>query len=238
MKGSPTSFSTSFLLHLAVSGCRQMVRNLRTPCSSTHGCSSQFPVLPSQISSSQFTSNLSRTRSWNQCPDDFSESKPAFVTVVPQHFVRRSPVSSHVERAVKPATVSHHPTEPRVILSDLRLGGMFYCTQQFSHCTLCTSHGTHGGMAVHWRTLQQSALPAPRLHFPEHESHRHFLISAQEAPSLPISSMRPKWPGRITPEAHLRLSHREQQPSPGSLGRSCSIWSVQDLQSARDSSKT
>ena len=49
-KGSPTSLSTSIHLHLAVSGCRLLVRNLCTPRSSPHKCSSEFSVFPSQTS--------------------------------------------------------------------------------------------------------------------------------------------------------------------------------------------
>ena len=42
LNGSPESLSTYSRLHLADSGCRLMVRNLRTPCSSPHKCSSVF----------------------------------------------------------------------------------------------------------------------------------------------------------------------------------------------------
>ena len=55
LKGSPVKLSTCSLVHLADSGCHLIVRNLRTPCSSPHKCSSVFSVLPNQ-----FTSNLPR----------------------------------------------------------------------------------------------------------------------------------------------------------------------------------
>ena len=61
LNGSPESLSTYSRLHLADSGCRLMVRNLRTPCSSPHKCSSVFSVFPNQTSSSQFTSHLPRS---------------------------------------------------------------------------------------------------------------------------------------------------------------------------------
>ena len=51
LNGSPESLSTHSRLHLADSGCRLMVRNLRTPCSSPHKCSSMFFVFPNQTSS-------------------------------------------------------------------------------------------------------------------------------------------------------------------------------------------
>ena len=53
--------STYSLHHLADLGCRLILRNLRTPCSSPHKCSSVFSVLPNQTSSSQFTSNWPRS---------------------------------------------------------------------------------------------------------------------------------------------------------------------------------
>ena len=67
-----------------------LLRNLRKPCSSPHRSSSDFSVLLSQTSSSQFTSNLPRKSLVPETRDQTtSPNKPASVAVVSQHFMKR-----------------------------------------------------------------------------------------------------------------------------------------------------
>ena len=116
--GSPESLSTYSRLHLADSGCRLMVRNLRTPCSSLHKCSSVFSVFPNQTSSSQFTLYLPRSSldPGTPSPDEFAETGGVHLgAVIPKHFTRSSPVSSYMIPAKDPATVSYHPTDQRMV---------------------------------------------------------------------------------------------------------------------------
>ena len=109
----------SSLLHLADSGCRLMVWNLRTPFSSPPKCLSDFSVLPSWTNSSQsthFDLTTPQSRSRNPRPDDLSKtSKFDSVAVVSQHFVRGPYVGSHVITAEDPTTVLRHPADSWVI---------------------------------------------------------------------------------------------------------------------------
>ena len=116
LNGSPESFSTYSRLHLADSGCRLMVRNFRTPCSSPHKCSSVFSVFPNQTSSSQASSLRTCHAAAYPSPNDFAETgKSAWVAVVPKHFIRCSPISSYMIPAKDTATVSYHPTDQEMI---------------------------------------------------------------------------------------------------------------------------
>ena len=62
----------------------------------------------------------------------------------------------------------HHPAHQWVIriqsATHIRVVGMLRCAQ-FSQGTICPFHGSHGGVTVHWRTLQSGnpvcASPVP-----------------------------------------------------------------------------
>ena len=154
-------------------------------------------------------------RCWNSCPNDFFKtSKPASVAFVSQHFVRRPGFWSHVGHAMDPTIVSHHPANQWVTrfqsASNLRLGCILCCTQQFSQRTVCSFNGTHGGVAVNRRTLQQGALLATRMYLAEHENQL-----------LPFGQQDPKRPRRIARGAQLRLGQRERLLSRDSLARPC-----------------
>ena len=103
-----------------------------------------FPPRPAQANSLRtcHAAGLFRVPERNSCPNDFTEAgQPASLAVVSQQFVRRPAIWSHMELAVEPTTVSHHPADQQVIriqsVSRPRLGGMLRCTQQFSQGTVC-----------------------------------------------------------------------------------------------------
>ena len=179
---------------------RLTVRNMRTPRSSPHECSSEFSVLPSQTSSSQFTSNLPRNKLilGTRAHTASSETgKPASVAVVSQHFVERPAVWPHMEPAVAPTTMSNHPADKWVI-----------CIQSASCLRSVSRHHFPIPWYPQWRDNPLSNTPA---RFP----------ACAGAASLLISATSPKWSGRIAPKAHLRLSLTERLPSPGSLSQLC-----------------
>ena len=160
----------------AHSGCRLIVQNLRTPCSSPHKCSSVFSVLPNQTSSNQFTLYLPRsslvpgTRAQTTSAKNAS---PPSAAVVPKHLKRGPTVGSHVRPAKDPTPMSYHPANKGVIRlqssSNSRLSRVLHCAQHLSQCPVCSFLGSQGRVTCHQRTLHQSSLMASRLHFTENE---------------------------------------------------------------------
>ena len=158
------------LLHLADSGCRLIVRNLRAPSSSPHKCSSVFSVLPNHTSSSQITSNLPRSRLVPVPePRRFRQNKQVRLGDCCSEALRKGSSGRFIRGTCKRSSSNVvSPADERMVRLQPASNSGFSRVLQF--------HGSHGRMTFHWRTLHQSSLLACRLHFSEDERQRYLLI--------------------------------------------------------------